>query len=128
MSQTELNTIHANCQAGTQAHGDEFYEPIMKVVDGLVSLDGLPNCFLLIKQSKHNISVQLAQEFNDAVEAGKEFVGEHYPADGCSTVPIRSFRDGKNGPEFHTSRSTSFGTRSATVIPVGEQFEGKLVL
>jgi hypothetical protein len=34
-TQEDINRIVLICQAGTQAHGDEFYEQILQTIDGL---------------------------------------------------------------------------------------------
>lgn len=41
LTQTQLNRIREICQAGTQAHGDEFFEQIMLVMDELPELPEL---------------------------------------------------------------------------------------
>lgn len=38
LTQTQLNRIVEICKASTQAHGDEFYEQIMLVIDELPEL------------------------------------------------------------------------------------------
>lgn len=55
-----------------------------------------------------------SDRFDEAWEGCVAFVGEHNPVDGCSTKP-RKYVDG----ETHgISRSTSFGTRAATITRV----------
>jgi hypothetical protein len=122
MSQIQLNTIHANCQDGTQAHGDEFYEPIMKVIDELKSEE----LFLLITENKHIRQVKLFTDPVEAEQAARAWVGDHNPIDGCSTEAHAESFAGPHGTRFYVSRSTSFGIRRAEVYPVGTAFEQEL--
>lgn len=79
--------------------------------------------FLLIRRSKQGARATLATDFEAACEAGRVFVGTHNKVDGCSTERHEEMRRTFYGPKFSCSRSSSFGHKSATVTPVGLDFE-----
>lgn len=82
--------------------------------------------FLLITDLKGRRSARLYESATTAEEIARKFVGDHNPVDGCSSEPRAESYGGKNGTVFYISRSSSFGTRRASVYPIGTDFEQEL--
>lgn len=83
--------------------------------------------FILITRRKGSAQAKLAEVYTEAVEAANKHAGYHNPTDGCSSAPIHTTKRGTYGSEYHVSRSSSFGMRSATVRPIGFDFETSIL-
>lgn len=73
--------------------------------------------FLLRCKTRHSDSIKLFDSETYAIQEAEAFVGKHSLMDGCSTEPRV-----EKSPLGRTkiSRSTSFGTREAWIIPESE--------
>lgn len=83
--------------------------------------------FVLITRRRGSANARLVEDYDEAVNAAREHVGEHNPVDGCSTRVLEDTRRRTHGLEFSCSRSTSFGHRSATVRAIGTDFETSIL-
>lgn len=80
--------------------------------------------FLLHCKATHHNTVRLFTTFDHAWASAQRFVGDHNPVDGCSTEPTFRHLDGKGS---WIARSTSFGYRRATVVPVSTETATDLI-
>jgi hypothetical protein len=82
--------------------------------------------FLLIMRSKMGAKARLAETFEIGVHSAQVFVGHHNPVDSCSSEPQETRKRTPFGPEFHTGRSSSFGHRSAAVVPISTEHDSSI--
>lgn len=83
--------------------------------------------FILITRRKMSAQAKLVDSFTTACEEANKFVGDHNPTDGCSSLPHVRSKQTSRGSEYSIARSTSFGPRSATVKPIGYDFETSIL-
>jgi hypothetical protein len=83
--------------------------------------------YLLRKTSKGSDQVCLVKDFEVGARLAREFVGDHNPVDGCSTVPTERGLQIKGHAAMSVGRYTSFGHRGASVMPISEGVFTELV-
>lgn len=88
--------------------------------------DVLKDAVLLIKELKGRKTAELHLDRAYAEQLAREFVGDHNPIDGCSSKPRAESYSNPHGTRFYISRNSSFGTRKAHVVPIGQGFEMEL--
>jgi hypothetical protein len=71
--------------------------------------------YLYTEANKFGRQACLMDSFELACKKAREFVGDHNPVDGCSTVPVEKGMNTPQRCEFAVERYTSFGHRRATV-------------
>ena len=71
--------------------------------------------YLYTEGNKSGRRACLVESFELGIKRARKFVGDHNPADGCSTVPEEKAINTPQRCEFAIGRYTSFGYRRATV-------------
>jgi len=74
--------------------------------------------FLDRQKTKHHDEVCIVGSFEEGADRARKFVGDHNKEDGCSSVPTERGARIKGLAAMTVSRSTSFGTRFASVQPI----------